>query len=225
MRGFQCNQSGIIKGGVGAVVNSGSASGWGNPLGLLNRLRNHPNVVERRLNTGATNGSTPRLSIASGCFRSRGYRRGHYDRTAKEAVRFGTTPQLAPGRLDRGARSVLWDTNMKSHDLESMSVDKLWALHMEIGAVLTRRISAEKRQLDQRLRQLGVDALEGNARRERRPYPRVLPKYRNPDNPSETWAGRGKRPRWLTAKLRSGKKLDDFRIQASSSRKQRSARG
>jgi DNA-binding protein H-NS len=114
---------------------------------------------------------------------------------------------------------------MKSGDFELMSVDKLWALHIEIGAVLTRKISAEKRQLDQRLRQLGLGAFEGNVRRERRPYPRVLPKYRNPDNPSETWAGRGKRPRWLTAKLRSGKKLDDFRIQPSSSQKKRSGRG
>ena len=160
----------------------------------------------------------PRPVIASGCFRSRGYLRGHYDPIAKEAVRLGTIPQLAPSRLDRAARSVLWDMNMKSGDLELMSVDKLWALHMEIGAVLTRRISAEKKQLDQRLRQLGSGAFEGNVRRERRPYPRVLPRYRNPDNPSETWAGRGKRPRWLTAKLRSGKKLDDFRIQPSSDR-------
>jgi DNA-binding protein H-NS len=110
---------------------------------------------------------------------------------------------------------------MKPDDLELMSVEELWALHMEIDAVLTRRISAEKRQLDQRLRQLGSGA--GNVRRERRPYPRVLPKYRNPDKPSETWAGRGKPPRWLTAKLQSGKKLDDFRIQPSSSRKPRSA--
>jgi DNA-binding protein H-NS len=131
------------------------------------------------------------------------------------------TPQLAPARLDRAARSVLWGMNMKSDDLELMSLDELWALRMEINAALTRRISAEKRQLEQRLRQLGSGAFEGNVRRERRPYPRVLPKYRNPDKPSETWAGRGKRPRWLTAKLRSGKKLDDFRIQPSSSRKRR----
>jgi DNA-binding protein H-NS len=108
---------------------------------------------------------------------------------------------------------------MKPDDLELMSVDELWALRVEIVAVLTRRISAQKRQLEQRLRRLGSGAIEGKVRRERRPYPRVLPKYRNPDKPSETWAGRGKRPRWLTAKLRSGKKLDDFRIQPSSSRK------
>jgi DNA-binding protein H-NS len=106
---------------------------------------------------------------------------------------------------------------MKPDDVELMSIDELWALRMEIVAVLTRRISAKKRQLEQQLRLLGSGVIEGNVRRERRPYPRVLPKYRNPDKPSETWAGRGKRPRWLTAKLRSGKKLDDFRIQPSSS--------
>jgi DNA-binding protein H-NS len=114
--------------------------------------------------------------------------------------------------------------NMKSDDLELMSIDELWALHKEIDAVLTRKISAEKRHLDQRLRQLGSGAIEFKVRRERRPYPRVLPKYQNPDEPSETWAGRGKWPRWLSAKLRSGKKLDDFRIQSSSDRKQRSAK-
>ena len=101
---------------------------------------------------------------------------------------------------------------MKLTNFELMSIDELWALHMEIDVVLTRRISAEKRQLDQRLRQLGSGAFEGNVRRERRPYPRVLPKYRNPDKPSETWAGRGKQPRWVTAQLRSGKTLEDFQV-------------
>ena len=48
--------------------------------------------------------------------------------------------------------------------------------------------------------------------RARRPYPQVFPKYKNPAQPSETWSGRGKQPHWLTAELRSGKKLDDFRI-------------
>ena len=47
---------------------------------------------------------------------------------------------------------------------------------------------------------------------ERRPYPAVLPKFRNPDDPSQTWTGRGKQPRWPTAKLRSGKMVDEFRI-------------
>ncbi len=40
----------------------------------------------------------------------------------------------------------------------------------------------------------------------------VAPKYINPDNSSETWTGRGRKPRWLTAKLDAGAKLEDFAI-------------
>jgi DNA-binding protein H-NS len=39
----------------------------------------------------------------------------------------------------------------------------------------------------------------------------VLPKYRNPQT-SETWSGRGKRPRWLMAAMKSGRKIEEFRI-------------
>ena len=41
---------------------------------------------------------------------------------------------------------------------------------------------------------------------------KVAPKYRNPANPSETWAGRGKQPRWLAAQTAAGRKLEDFLI-------------
>ena len=100
---------------------------------------------------------------------------------------------------------------MKDH-LKSMSVDELWKLHELVVAELSRKLAAERVVLEQRLRQLGSTVTNGNVKRERRPYPRVLPKYRNPKNRNETWAGRGKQPRWLTAQLRSGKKLGDFLI-------------
>jgi DNA-binding protein H-NS len=110
---------------------------------------------------------------------------------------------------------------MKPHDLESMSVEDLWSLHEFVASVLTRKISAEKTRLDERLRQLDLGGEPDQVKkmsRVRRPYPQVFPKYRNPAKPSETWAGRGKQPRWLTAQLRSGKRLDDFRIQPSPKR-------
>jgi DNA-binding protein H-NS len=114
---------------------------------------------------------------------------------------------------------------MKRHDLESMSVDQLWSLHQLVASVLAEKISAEKARLDERLRQLvEPGTAPANAKKmphARRPYPQVLPKYRNPLQPSETWAGRGKQPRWLTAQLRSGKHLDDFRIQPPSDRARR----
>lgn len=41
---------------------------------------------------------------------------------------------------------------------------------------------------------------------------KVAPKYRNPANQKETWAGRGKQPRWLATYTDSGRKLDEFLI-------------
>ncbi len=41
---------------------------------------------------------------------------------------------------------------------------------------------------------------------------KVKPKYRNPADPSQTWAGRGKRPRWFNDALAAGKKEKDLLI-------------
>jgi DNA-binding protein H-NS len=40
----------------------------------------------------------------------------------------------------------------------------------------------------------------------------VAAKYANPDDPSETWTGRGRKPRWLTAKLQDGGKMEKYLI-------------
>lgn len=41
---------------------------------------------------------------------------------------------------------------------------------------------------------------------------KVAPKYRNPSNSAETWAGRGKQPKWLAAETGQGRSLDEFLI-------------
>jgi len=38
------------------------------------------------------------------------------------------------------------------------------------------------------------------------------PKYEDPDNPSNIWSGRGRRPAWVKAKLEAGKALDSLKI-------------
>jgi DNA-binding protein H-NS len=40
----------------------------------------------------------------------------------------------------------------------------------------------------------------------------VAVKYMNPDNRSETWTGRGRKPNWLVAKLSKGAKMTDFAV-------------
>jgi DNA-binding protein H-NS len=114
----------------------------------------------------------------------------------------------------------------KKIELESMSLDDLWSLHEEISAILSARIKAEKHELEKRLAVLsgGMAAFResDNSRSlqngtPRRKYPRVLPKYRNPQT-AETWSGRGKRPRWLVAAMKSGRKMEEFRISEGGSK-------
>jgi len=134
-------------------------------------------------------------------------------------------PKLVSPRID--GFYFLWrpEMSMKPGDLKLMSVDELWALHVEIQSVLPNRIAAEQTKLQRLLQQLKSNgASSGSSRRERRSYPKVLPKYRNPAKPAETWAGRGNQPRWLKVLLKTGKKLDDFRIEPRSGRARRAAR-
>jgi DNA-binding protein H-NS len=102
---------------------------------------------------------------------------------------------------------------MNKDDLEEMSLDDLWGLHERITAVLAKRIELETSKLQARLDRLARNfadpAREG---RQPRPYPKVRPKFQNPDQPTETWAGRGKQPRWVSDLLKAGKSIEDLRI-------------
>jgi DNA-binding protein H-NS len=104
-------------------------------------------------------------------------------------------------------------------DLEAMDFEELWLLHEELTKILSEKITAEKLELEKRLAQLNpkeqigeAGRTESRTGRPRREYPKVMPKYFNPSVPTETWSGRGKQPRWLVAALRSGHKLEEFRI-------------
>jgi DNA-binding protein H-NS len=103
---------------------------------------------------------------------------------------------------------------MDINRLSEMSLDELWTLHEGVVAELSRKITAEKAILEERLRKIDPELLI--SKQKRRAYPKVLPKYRNPKNPSETWSGRGKQPRWLATQLKAGKRLDQFLIRRSS---------
>jgi DNA-binding protein H-NS len=106
--------------------------------------------------------------------------------------------------------------NIKSMNLNAMSVDKLSKLREQVDALLSSKISEERRAVEHQLTRLDrLAASELGAKGVRRGLRgTVPPKYRNPENPAETWAGRGLKPRWLAAALKSGKKLEDFSIEA-----------
>jgi DNA-binding protein H-NS len=111
---------------------------------------------------------------------------------------------------------------MEKLDFEVIPLDELWSLHEQITRVLSAKITTQKQELEERLRQLNAGSVAAGAvaigrgtsgtTRQRRKYPRVLPKYQNPSEPAETWSGRGKQPRWLVSALKAGGKIEDFKI-------------
>ena|SRR3954465_10987564 len=103
---------------------------------------------------------------------------------------------------------------MKQRKLETMPLADLWAFHDEVISVLTSKVEAQKLEIERQLDKLGR-RFGGTPKDvpQPRPYPMVLPKYRNPAIPSETWSGRGRQPHWVIALLANGVSLDDCRIQ------------
>ena len=103
---------------------------------------------------------------------------------------------------------------MTSDDFQFMSIDDLWALRHDIGATLIEKINSEKHNLEDRLDQLGRWQPVA-VKRERRPYPKVSQKFLNPYQSSQTWSGRGQKPRWVIALLETGKTMNDLLMDAA----------
>jgi DNA-binding protein H-NS len=102
---------------------------------------------------------------------------------------------------------------MTKRDIERMPLDDLWSLHEQICSVLETKIKDEKRKLEHRLDELGRKSVPAPGDiRQHQPSPKGGPKYRNPEDPTITWSGRGRHPRWLNELLAAGRAIDDFRI-------------
>lgn len=101
-------------------------------------------------------------------------------------------------------------------DLSKLSLDELKKLHKDVTkAIDSFEERARKKALAEAeavARQHGftIDQLFGKSIKTTRAV--VAPKYANPADPSQTWTGRGRKPRWVIAELESGKLLDDLTI-------------
>jgi DNA-binding protein H-NS len=96
-----------------------------------------------------------------------------------------------------------------------MSVAQLQDLKNNIEAAISAKVTERRRELEAQFSKLsGFGGRGGKATKFGRSgrTGSVAPKYRNPENHAETWAGHGLKPRWLTAAIKSGKKLEDFAI-------------
>ena len=108
-------------------------------------------------------------------------------------------------------------TNTAVKQIASMNFDELLAMKAKVEAEIDARIGKERQRLTASLQRLDSISRAANGGRppvgSKHARRTVAPKYRNPENPKETWAGRGLKPRWLVNALKGGKKeLSDFVI-------------
>lgn len=100
-------------------------------------------------------------------------------------------------------------------DLGKMSMDELKALRKEVDKAISgfknrKRAEALKEvQAVAKKHGLSVDELVGKGKRSKA---RAPAKYRNPDDTSQTWSGRGRQPAWYKAALKAGKSLKSLEI-------------
>jgi DNA-binding protein H-NS len=112
--------------------------------------------------------------------------------------------------------------NIKNLDIESL---------LSLRARIDSQLISMRKDLQEQIARLdraakpapnGSDTLgrRGLGRRGPLKGKKLAPKYHNPADTSQTWAGRGATPVWMTALLKQGKKRDDFLInQAPAGRK------
>jgi DNA-binding protein H-NS len=100
--------------------------------------------------------------------------------------------------------------------LKRMDVFELISLRDKVDA----RITEVRRDLEKSLSRLSGPQARGRkpagvAKRAGHPLKgrSVAPKYRGPEG--ETWTGRGLKPKWLSAAIAAGSKVEDFLIQAA----------
>jgi DNA-binding protein H-NS len=104
---------------------------------------------------------------------------------------------------------------MKEFNVKAMSVDELLELRDQIDKSLLLKVAAERRDLEARLTRLSNvgsnnHRVAGSGGGHPLKGAKIPPKYQGPGG--ETWAGRGALPRWLSALIAKGHKLEEFAI-------------
>lgn len=101
-------------------------------------------------------------------------------------------------------------------DLNSLNLKELKELQSSVNKAVNgfedRKRKEALSQVEEAARALGftLSELTGTAvPRKRSP---AMPKFANPANSSETWSGRGRKPRWFVAALKAGKKPENMAI-------------
>lgn len=104
-----------------------------------------------------------------------------------------------------------------SNNLENLSIQELQALVNQAQTALTQKQQAARKDVIAQIKELAASIgvtveIIDNAPAKKRGSGSVEAKYRNPNNPNETWTGRGLAPKWMKALMDEGRDKEEFRI-------------
>ena len=105
-------------------------------------------------------------------------------------------------------------TNITLEQLLNNSAKNLTAFKTTLNLAIAEKAKQEKVELKEKLASIASEAgysLEELASTKTKKKPNT-PLYRNPDDKSQTWTGKGRKPNWLLTALEAGKSLEDFKI-------------
>jgi DNA-binding protein H-NS len=106
---------------------------------------------------------------------------------------------------------------MRNVNVDKMSLKDLVELERRVKNAIAVAKERERSELKKRIEAMAkdsgfaVDELFARGRSAAKGRT-VAPKYINPENSAETWSGRGRKPKWLVAKINKGAKIEDFAI-------------
>lgn len=103
-----------------------------------------------------------------------------------------------------------------SIDLEPLSLKELKSLHARVSKAIAdfdgRRKQTALTELEERARELGFSLSELMGVPATRRRSAATPKYANPADASDTWSGRGRKPRWFEQALKDGASAESMSI-------------
>jgi DNA-binding protein H-NS len=104
---------------------------------------------------------------------------------------------------------------MRQINLEKLGLKELQELELRVEKAIAEARLKERSELKAEIEQMvadrGFTMSEIFSTKRGSPKGRmVAPKYANPEDPSQTWTGRGRKPNWLVEKLEEGSEIEEF---------------
>lgn len=102
-------------------------------------------------------------------------------------------------------------------DINALSLKELKDLQVQVAKAIASYEDRKKKEalaeLEEKARAMGFTLAEltGSAPITRKRAP-ASAKYANPENPADTWSGRGPKPRWFEAALKAGTSANSMAI-------------